>query len=117
MFDQRRGNTGSLNILFDELKIPKFTGNNIRQNRSDDDEDILEIKKTKYIGDESNAPSGFTLFDENSKEKPPNVVLSRIYAVKTPTKSLYCIFGYFGSDCRVIRVPDQYTELLNQNVI
>ena len=117
LFDQRRGNTGSLNILFDELKIPKFTGNNIRQNRSDDDEDILEIKKTKYIGDESNAPSGFTLFDENSKEKPPNVVLSRIYAVKTPTKSLYCIFGYFGSDCRVIRVPDQYTELLNQNVI
>jgi len=104
VFDQRMTNGSQVMCILEPIKIPFIGADSYKI-----PEDPINIIPTDFIGDESDAPDGFSMFVIGS-EMRFGVVLSKIYKVETATRIVYCIFGYFGEHKRTVIVPQRLTD-------
>lgn len=104
VFDQRMTNSGNIMNILEPIKIP-FIGPDSHKIS----ENPILITPTDFIGDESNVPDGFSMYPID-QDIGRDVILSKIYKVETPTRIVYCIFGYFGEHKRTIIVPQKLVD-------
>lgn len=104
LYDQRMTNNNTIHTILEPIKIPYFGTEAHRI-----PEDPVNIIPTDFIGDESDAPAGFSVFTIDT-QLGYGMVLSKIYKVETATRQVYCIIGYFGEHKRVVFVPKNLTD-------
>lgn len=105
IFDQRMTNNGHVMTILEPIKIP-YPDSPYSYLIP---EDPILITPTNFIGDESNAPDGFSMYP-NDADLEGGVILSKIYKVETASRIVYCIFGYFGEHKRTVIVPQKLVD-------